>query len=374
MSKKDDNPFSPKEREFIRELAEKGKSAEQIRDRLVEKFSAKRKVKLVENELVRTGFMVRRASSKSGGLSLAADNGAPDVQKSFERSSFMPLDVDELFSPMEKDFVKKLVIQDGEITVHDIRAALVKKFSLERKLDVVEKIVRRVKDNLAEEGAAPALSAIQKKAAGGKAEGAKPEARRDSESMRVPVEQFEQGKIYVYAGIGPMLCVKVKVKAIEGGEDGAAMVKLKQVYGEGEPVVKDTPITKSFKRNTRELVKPATMDSIISRLERGISGIEDVPVKNKHLHALYEHHVGSADITEVAGILCLIRGRADMGEGLTKTDTAYAWKAIKIIASEYSLVMGVEYRQSLRLIGEKAGLEKIFASPSQGVGATPVLR
>lgn len=339
MSKHDNNPFSPKERDFIRGLAEKGKSVEQIRDRLVEKFSVTRKIKVVEDELQRIGYLAGGRSTKEG-LPVAASNGAPDAGATFKQVSSRSIDPDKLFAPMERDFIKERIAKGDD--AQEILKRLIKKYGQTRSIDDVERMIARIKSDVA--------------------------IKVETVTKPSVVDKFEQGKIYVYAGIGAMLCVRVK--ALKDSDSDRVMVRLKQVYGGDVPVVKDTPVTSSFKKNTRELVTPPVMDKIVAMLERGTSDTA-LPAKSKHFKGFYEDRVGSIALTEVADILCLIRKRSVIDGGLTGVDTEYARKAMAIIASEHSLVMGVDYRQSLRLIGEKAGFEKIFAAPSHGAGAHP---
>ncbi len=377
MNKKDANPFSPIERDYIAKQAAKGKNADQIRDGLREKFSIKHKVRQVEKELERIGMLEGRRSLL-GETGMALGGSAPDIRKDFSVSS-VDMTLDKTFSPPEIDFIKKLL--DKGKSAEDIRDALIEKFSLKRKLDVVKAAIQKIETGAADEDKpvvipdtqtakppaaekagllfvhnAAALNG-QKEAGPEEPEAERPEPKKIKLSFRIRhAEEFEEGKTYISGGIGAMHCTRVK-KFKSNGTEGV-MVKLEQIYGQESPVKKSTPLTNSLKKATREPVTPQEMEEIIYKLEHGLSGIKNVPDKSHRRADLYDKKIGSADPDDVADVLCLIYGRSKTKGELSITDSEYGQRGVKIIASEYAVVMGVGYDAALRLVSSKVGAPK----------------
>lgn len=389
MSKKNDNPFSPMERVYIAEQAAKGKNADQIRDGLREKFSIKHKVRQVEGELERVG-MLKGRRSLLGETGMALESNAPDLRRGFSVSS-VDMTLDKTFSPPEIDFIKKLL--DKGKSTEDIRDALIKKFSLKRKLDVVKTAIQRIESGVVDEDrpvmipdTQPTNPPVVEKAGLFLVHNAAALTGHDEADSEVPevekpepqkikltfkihhAEKFEEGKTYISGGIGAMRCTRVK-KFKSNGTEGV-MVKFEQIYGEGTPVKKNTPLTNGLKKSIRELVTPQQMEEILHKLEHGLSGIKDVPDKSHRLADLYDKKISSADPDDVTDALCLIYGRSRTKGELSATDSEYGQRGVKIIASEYAIVMGVDYDAAMRLVSSKVGAPKpasatLSAEPKQ---------
>lgn len=371
-NKQDNNPLSPPERDFVKKLALDGKDADHIRDALAEKFSVKQKLKTVEAELERIGFLNgrgRHGNEKSGlsGMIGAASNF----------SSAADTRIKTPYSPPEINFIR-IHMADGK-SPEEICAALVQKFSLRREVSEVAEAIAGIASGYYHETQYPGskkkkssvtksgLALKHKKAARGDDITVSQPARRTPKKIKIdfkPVSavNLEQGKSYVHISFGAVVCVDVKTYNSNGVSSKIA--RLVQVYGGQSPIKLQIPVSSKPNDKIREPASQKTMQEVLYKLEHGLSSFKDIPNQNKRLKKFYDEKLNSPDIAVVTDLLCLLYGRSKIKAEQSATTFEYGQKAIANIASEYALVMEIKYYEAVGLVNKALGIAQTDFAPA----------
>lgn len=170
------------------------------------------------------------------------------------------------------------------------------------------------------------------------------------------VNSCEPGKVYVHAGIGAMECIDVSRKNIAGFD--LELIKLREVSDSVTPATKQIQSAKFPKQTIREPASREVMEQVLHKLEFGYSDIVDRPKRGKELAPFLESYLHTPSIDSITNLLCYVHGHSKVRDIPNITEINTGNSAMKILASECSVVMGVDYKQAMRLITDALGLTK----------------
>lgn len=187
----------------------------------------------------------------------------------------------------------------------------------------------------------------------------------------VYVTKCTPGKSYIVKGVGAMECADVSTQTIAGFE--MELVKLVEIHGGSTPMVKQIQASKFPKETIREPASHEVIDQVLHKLEFGLSSLKREARKGTAAADFLEKPIQSANIDDVADVLCFTHGHSKSKGARTQTDVAYGEKAMKIIASECAVVMGIDYKSALRRVSDAIGITAREAAPAPAVPQTPHL-
>ncbi len=164
------------------------------------------------------------------------------------------------------------------------------------------------------------------------------------------------GKIYIHAGIGAMECIGVSTQKIAGFD--LELIKLREISDSATPANKQIQSAKFPKETIREPVSREIMECVLHKLEFGYSDIVDRPKRGKELAPFLESYLHTPSIDSITNLLCYVHGHSKVRDIPNITEINTGNSAMKILASECSVVMGVDYKQAMRLITDALRLTK----------------
>lgn len=177
----------------------------------------------------------------------------------------------------------------------------------------------------------------------------------------VPVKTFTVGKTYIYAGAGAVAFIGVEDSNVGGIE--SKLFIFDQIHNESDAALRKSSEAQARKK-VRELATPHIMEQVLQKIELGLSDISRQSMNNIRLKAFYQDKLESSDIAVVTDLLCLLRGNSRVSAEVGATEFEYGERAKKIIASEFAVVMNVEYKEALRHLDDALSKTAPLAVPA----------
>jgi len=176
------------------------------------------------------------------------------------------------------------------------------------------------------------------------------EKRASSDFVFKPVfvTKPQKGGIYVYPGIGPVVCGGVETIPVAGIE--MKTVSFTEVHATGAKRIVRFDPAKIEQKFVRELATPESLDSILYKLSNAKTSLTGLPKHATQQKVFFENIMASPNLADVTGLLChAFKNDKDIGKR-GSLEVTFGNLSLDMIAAEYAVVKDVPINDAKDLI------------------------
>jgi hypothetical protein len=154
------------------------------------------------------------------------------------------------------------------------------------------------------------------------------------------------GEIYVYGGIGPVVCEGIKAQKADG--INLETVSFREIHAFGAPRTIHRPLTSYLKNPVRALCEPADLDQLLARMNANTMQKIQLPRRLTDITSKFEGLLRTTDLTKTCALIM-----HSVGGGVkdrTTHEIHYGLLAERMLAAEYAVVKNVDLPRAVTLV------------------------
>lgn len=196
------------------------------------------------------------------------------------------------------------------------------------------------------------------------------QTRKSSDFKFAPdyVTDCKKGKIYVYPGIGPVVCNGIQAITVAGMD--MKTVSLHEIHPRNAKSIMQVPAGQIGKRQIRELASAEILEDALYKIHHGKSAIKGVPTVGTHKTRFFDNILASAELGAVVDLLCVTMGRGKNVTNMTNLDVKIGNACIHMLAAEYAVIKKMNFREAVSIVSmavQKPTIDALKQQPSYGV-------